>query len=791
MSVFEDLLADPYAKREFFVEAEPWDGAAVTTLRFSSGGFTTEPTDSPANTYYEARVLQPYQLRRSMFAPGKIGGLAQLDWGEMIWDNTDGGLDYLRTYSFDARTIVVKMGGTLSNGTRLTFAQAGVVFNGTADGDAIVSDREVRLRLRDNLFKLATPIQTRSYSPQCLAFASDTDAVDASDSTLLDQIGSYTVEGWFFTADITTAGQRLVTKDDGGDGWGLSLFDGGSGKLTFYNRAFSTVSHYSTAVIKASTWHHFAGVYDHSDHKVRLYVDRVLVYTSGTLTGDPPGNKGWLLIGGSAQGGTYIRGRISSVSVWSKALSATEVADFMFARPGGAEASLCGLWRMDEGTGATAADSGPNGLNATITGATWETSAWAPESVAGTAMPLTYGEVLSLEPRAVDLARRIYQVHDRAVRKFQEVRDKELPLYPPFALTSTSISFAGMTITCGSSDDTSSLVPGQIVTLSGSVANNGDKTVATVSATSFTVTTSLTTGSAGPSVTIVTKAGTLGWTQDLTRGIFQLTANPVGKVTCCVRGDAGDSGYVNSTSTVARRIVTRHGGRTDPDGLGTDSFDALEVANRSAIGIYIDGTNPEATTLDTLSEVLDGAGCYHLITRATDLYQIGRFEGVPASPITAFDASTILGPFEVVPQGLPFWKVRVGWGHNYAVQGPQDLAGTVSAARYQFATEEWRYAEESDASVKEGNPNARVLTVLTKFVTQAVAQAEAVRLLAIWKVRHDMYKVPVKSAALSTEIGPAVTVTRSRLGLDAGADFVVLGFEEAAAPLRVSLEVWK
>lgn len=107
-----ELVANPYAKKKYLVILKPYDldTSSEITLYFSGEGFITEPTDTPANTLFEPRLVEPISFSRSMFSSGRIGGYSVPGFGELILTNADGGLDDFATYAWDGRSVEVKVG---------------------------------------------------------------------------------------------------------------------------------------------------------------------------------------------------------------------------------------------------------------------------------------------------------------------------------------------------------------------------------------------------------------------------------------------------------------------------------------------------------------------------------------------------------------------------------------------------------------------------------------------------------------------------------------------------------
>ena len=82
-------ITDQNAERELLVTLEPsTDGGSTTTpLYVGTRDYTTEPTDSPANTLFLGVVTGRPSFRRSLFRPGRIGGLSIPGRGSIVLRN--------------------------------------------------------------------------------------------------------------------------------------------------------------------------------------------------------------------------------------------------------------------------------------------------------------------------------------------------------------------------------------------------------------------------------------------------------------------------------------------------------------------------------------------------------------------------------------------------------------------------------------------------------------------------------------------------------------------------------
>lgn len=145
MSAFDDLIADPLARRRYLVILEPYDPALEDTVPhyFSDDGFVTGRTDTPSDTYFDPRLLAALNFERRLFAGGQLSGRSVPGAGTLLLNNADGMLDPMTALAFDGRRVRVLLGGD-----GFAYADFATIFDGTADG-VEVDDVSVTVRLRD------------------------------------------------------------------------------------------------------------------------------------------------------------------------------------------------------------------------------------------------------------------------------------------------------------------------------------------------------------------------------------------------------------------------------------------------------------------------------------------------------------------------------------------------------------------------------------------------------------------------------------------------------------------
>lgn len=223
------------------------------------------------------------------------------------------------------------------------------------------------------------PIPGLVLGNQGLQFDGINDSVEVADYPNLT--GAITIEALILIAALPpTLASRIVVKDDeSSDGsWGFSVRD--TGTLRFFCRGpggHQQGSSIGPLIEGKAYW--VAVSYSTDTQAIRLYVEgkpaEMLQETIG-LTAPAqlgvPGNAEPVGFGARTDDPSrYLGGFMYEVRIWNAVRSPAQVIAFTNARLNGNETDLVGLWRLDEGTGLVAADSGPLNKPATLMGATW------------------------------------------------------------------------------------------------------------------------------------------------------------------------------------------------------------------------------------------------------------------------------------------------------------------------------------------------------------------------------------------------------------------------------------
>lgn len=209
----------------------------------------------------------------------------------------------------------------------------------------------------------------------CLNFDGNDDRVIVS-SPIVTQNSAKTVSMWFKTNTVTTA-QTMTSFSTGTSGRGGFSIQA-TGKLRADSVGTASGRRFDTdLILRPDTWYFAA--YTHAllngasvpAGAISVYINGALQSVAETTPGGAAGESTEFAIGiaGSGQLVNDFSGRIDDIRIWDSVLTAQQILDLYYA---GSNPSTPLYWyKFDEGSGATATDSGTGAINGVITGATY------------------------------------------------------------------------------------------------------------------------------------------------------------------------------------------------------------------------------------------------------------------------------------------------------------------------------------------------------------------------------------------------------------------------------------
>lgn len=348
----------------------------------------------------------------------------------------------------------------------------------------------------------------------------------------------------------------------------------------------------------------------------------------------------------------------------------------------------------------------------------------------GKPKPLTYGSVFNVAPPMVNTSRLIYQVHDGAIDDIPAAYDRGVALTQGADYTSQS-----------------------------------DMETAAPAAGNYRV-----------------------WPAG---GYFRLGSTPKGEVTCDVL--QGAAAADRTVAQLVYDIVTGPGGIATGD-VSSGDITALDTANSSVVGIYIDDETDITAVLD---ELANSVGAWWGFD-ASGVFRIKQFTAPSGSPVADFTPKEIISIERTATadtdEGVPVYRVILKYKKNYRVQDGREIAGTAATDVFRgFIREEYRKVIDTDSSVQTKHLLAPELTRETLLTVEADASTEASRLLTMYKTRRDRLNVRVRldaETAALIDLGVVVQVTMPRWGYDSGKLFRVLGLQYDARINVLDMTLW-
>jgi len=133
------------------------------------------------------------------------------------------------------------------------------------------------------------------------------------------------------------------------------------------------------------------------------------------------------------------------------------------------------------------------------------------------------------------------------------------------------------------------------------------------------------------------------------------------------------------------------------------------------------------------------------------------------------------GAFQNNPVGVRVGRVILGYRRYGTTLTDDQVAGIVSLSVRKDLGEEYRYVTSTDPN---RSTDSDTLTVYTEIDDPVVAQAEADRLLSLWKVDRRALRLSLDQGVLSYFIGTVFQVQISRYDLTAGRNYIAFGVAE-------------
>ena len=801
-------------------------GASAETLYFATKGFTSTPSDTPANTFFDPRVKVPASIRRTMFAPGRTFGQSQVGFGDLVLINEDGGLDFLEDYAFDGRSITQYRGpegaafpGGYTKGLVATMEQA------------IPDSRSYRIKIRDRQDEVDIPLQPTKYDgdnslpaglegvagdlkgkpkPICYGVVKNIAPPLVNTSKLIYQVNDGTVASvdevydagiqlkksvWDWTLQTTPDTNHMFSMaydPDDNQRWvavgflGKCMTSDDDG-VTWTARTSSFGSSQIGAVVWASSLSLFVAV--GASGKIATSPDGI-TWTQRTSTFDSSGT-----IYAIAWDGTTLVAGGATAAAAPEIETSTDGTTWTSRTPGGSTYPLSmAAGRNLFVSGRTAGEI----WTSSDSGVTWTQVTETPSAENIRSIAFGKGRFVFASEDTTQVG---YSENGTVWTLGTNFADEATTLFREVKFS----NLLGKFIMCGLTQAYNTIIATSPDGNVWSVSETDSVLSATPTSVGANDTAVLVSAVGGGLITIeaagnyASEADLLDDTKEpapgqykayLTGGYIRLGSPPAGLITADVTQGAAAS---DRTAGQIFTDVLVKAGLTSSDWTAAD-ITTLDSSLSDVIGYWSGIT--EVLASDVLSMIaesiigwwgIDAIGSF----RIKEL--LSPAAGTSVLTITANDMVKHLRrtPPKDPGRGIPSYRSIVRYAKNYTVQD-RDLAGGVSDVRRAELSREWAEVADTDATVQTAHLLAREQAYHTLLAVAADAITAAARVQALRGVKRSPYTfaVPHNSDFEGIDMGDIVTIEHDRFGLSAGVKMAVMELEPQPNQGLINVGVW-
>lgn len=275
----------------------------------------------------------------------------------------------------------------------------------------------------------------------------------------------------------------------------------------------------------------------------------------------------------------------------------------------------------------------------------------------------------------------------------------------------------------------------------------------------------------------------------LAGGTLRLGSPPAGTITA--DASEGATAADRTAAQLLKRVALLGG--ISSGSINSSDVTALDTANSAECGVWV----PDQTTpLAVMDGIANSIGAWYGFDALGQL-RMQRLEapsGTPVAVLTEVEIKNLERRSLADGQnGLPAWKIDLGYARNHTVQDGDAVAGSVTPDRAAWLEQANRRAVAEDASIQTVHPLAEALTLDTVLLDATAAATEASRRLALYGVRRDRLEVEiyVEAETIATLIlGAVVQVVYPRFGYNSGKLFRIIGLQPDYRRRSLLLTLW-
>lgn len=259
----------------------------------------------------------------------------------------------------------------------------------------------------------------------------------------------------------------------------------------------------------------------------------------------------------------------------------------------------------------------------------------------------------------------------------------------------------------------------------------------------------------------------VAFTENLTTGKVTLAATPAGKVTMSVQGAKPSGTWLTKPAELIQHIVTTYGEpnkRFTTADIDTANFSDFNATYTQPLGIYAD---ERENTLQLCSKIANSVGAVMLLSREGKL-KLHRFR-LAANPTIDIitESDVIKNSFHIT--GLTEVKAaqRLGYCKNWTIQ--TKLETGIPVEHKDLYEKEWLVATAENSTTKSDYKlDEEPKQIDTYLIRSTDAQAEANRLLNLYRVGRTLFRFEGVPRLLDLELGDWVEIQHSALSYKFG-----------------------
>lgn len=218
---------------------------------------------------------------------------------------------------------------------------------------------------------------------------------------------------------------------------------------------------------------------------------------------------------------------------------------------------------------------------------------------------------------------------------------------------------------------------------------------------------------------------------------------------------------------------------------------SLDTLNSAVVGVWVEG---EMKVREAMDKIAASIGAFYAFD-STGLLRMGRLSAPSGTAVVSIGPDDYKkGIARRAPRdnGMPVWRAVLRYSRLWTVQ-PSDIAGAVAADRRAYLAAETRTEIASDAAVKTQWLLAVEAEFETLLTSSSDAATEVARLLALYKVRRDIFDVPVRIDIVSKNglrLMDVVELRCARFGMSSGRLFRIIGIRIELGNKQAILSLW-